>query len=90
MDLDRPYVLDVGDRTGQKLVELTYKWARHSHPNKQARWIIRPYFGKFCKSRQDLWVFGDRDSALTSAGSPGQRSSGTRWSGEHHLLMTQP
>jgi RNA-directed DNA polymerase len=44
------------------LWKLTYKWARHSHPNKPTRWVIRRYFGKFCKSRQDRWVFGDRDS----------------------------
>jgi RNA-directed DNA polymerase len=44
------------------LWKLTYKWARHSHPNKPTRWVIRRYFGKFCKSRQDRWVFGDRES----------------------------
>jgi len=44
------------------LWKLTYKWARHSHPNKPTRWVIRRYFGKFNKSRQDQWVFGDRDS----------------------------
>jgi RNA-directed DNA polymerase len=44
------------------LWKLTYKWAKHSHPNKPTRWIIRRYFGKFSKSRQDQWVFGDRDS----------------------------
>jgi RNA-directed DNA polymerase len=44
------------------LWKLTYKWARHSHPNKPARWIIRRYFGTFNRSRQDRWVFGDRDS----------------------------
>jgi RNA-directed DNA polymerase len=44
------------------LWKLTYKWARHSHPNKPVRWIVRRYFGKFCKSRNDQWVFGDRDS----------------------------
>ncbi len=44
------------------LWKLTYKWAKHSHPNKPTRWIIRRYFGKFCASRQDQWVFGDRDS----------------------------
>jgi RNA-directed DNA polymerase len=44
------------------LWKLTYKWAKHSHPNKPVRWIIRRYFGKFCKSRQDQWVFGDRAS----------------------------
>jgi RNA-directed DNA polymerase len=44
------------------LWKLTYKWARYSHPNKPTRWVIHRYFGKFCKSRQDQWVFGDRDS----------------------------
>ena len=44
------------------LWKLTYKWAKHSHPNKPVRWIILRYFGKFCKSRNDQWVFGDRDS----------------------------
>jgi RNA-directed DNA polymerase len=44
------------------LWKLTYKWAKHSHPNKPTRWIVRRYFGKFCKSRNDRWVFGDRVS----------------------------
>ena len=44
------------------LWKLTYKWAKHSHPNKPTRWIVHRYFGKFHKSRQDQWVFGDRDS----------------------------
>jgi RNA-directed DNA polymerase len=44
------------------LWKLTYKWARHSHPNKPTRWVTRRYFGKFNKSRQDQWVFGDRNS----------------------------
>jgi RNA-directed DNA polymerase len=44
------------------LWKLTYKWAKHSHPNKPTRWIVRRYFGRFSKSRQDQWVFGDRDS----------------------------
>jgi RNA-directed DNA polymerase len=44
------------------LWKLTCKWARYSHPNKPTRWVIHRYFGKFCKSRQDQWVFGDRDS----------------------------
>jgi RNA-directed DNA polymerase len=44
------------------LWKLTYKWAKHSHPNKPTRWIIRRYFGAFNKSRQDRWVFGDRGS----------------------------
>jgi RNA-directed DNA polymerase len=41
---------------------LTYKWARHSHPNKPKRWVTARYFGEFNQSRQDQWVFGDRPS----------------------------
>jgi RNA-directed DNA polymerase len=41
---------------------LTYKWARHGHPNKPRRWIVGQYFGKFNKFRNDHWVFGHRDS----------------------------
>ena len=41
---------------------LTYKWAKHSHPNKSKHWIVCRYFGQFNPSRQDHWVFGDRDS----------------------------
>jgi len=44
------------------LWKLTYKWAKHGHPNKPTRWIVRRYFGAFNKSRHDQWVFGDRDS----------------------------
>jgi hypothetical protein len=40
--------------------QLTYKWARRTHPNKPTRWIVRRYFGSFNKSRRDRWVFGDR------------------------------
>ena len=39
---------------------LTFKWARHTHPNKPKKWIVRRYFGKFNKFRNDRWVFGDR------------------------------
>jgi RNA-directed DNA polymerase len=42
--------------------KLTYKWAKHSHPKKSKRWIVNRYFGRFNKSRQDYWVFGDRPS----------------------------
>jgi RNA-directed DNA polymerase len=41
---------------------LTYKWARHGHPNKPRRWVVARYFGKFNKFRNDHWVFGHRDS----------------------------
>ena len=41
---------------------LTYKWAKHSHPNKSRHWVVNRYFGSFNRSRRDQWVFGDRDS----------------------------
>ena len=41
---------------------LTYKWARYRHPNKPKKWVVRRYFGKFNKFRNDRWVFGDRNS----------------------------
>jgi RNA-directed DNA polymerase len=41
---------------------LAYKWAKHSHPNKPKQWIANRYFGRFNKTRQDRWVFGDRVS----------------------------
>jgi RNA-directed DNA polymerase len=44
------------------LWKLVYKWARHTHPNKPTSWVVTRYFGMFNKSRQDRWVFGDRDS----------------------------
>jgi RNA-directed DNA polymerase len=41
--------------------QLTYKWARHAHHrNKPTTWIMSRYFGKFCPSRNDHWVFGNR------------------------------
>ncbi len=44
------------------LWRLTYKWAKHGHPNKSKHWVANRYFGAFNKSRRDRWVFGDRDS----------------------------
>src|SRR5207244_13377491 len=45
------------------LWKLTYKWAKHSHPNKPTRWIVRRYFGTFKKARQDRGVFGVCDNS---------------------------
>ena len=42
--------------------KLTYKWARHVHPNKSAHWAVARYFDRFNKARRDRWVFGDRAS----------------------------
>jgi RNA-directed DNA polymerase len=44
------------------LWRLTWKWATHSHPNKPKSWVFAKYYGKFHKSKQDRWVFGDRHS----------------------------
>ena len=38
---------------------LTCRWARHTHPKKPKKWIVRRYFGRFNKFRNDRWVFGD-------------------------------
>jgi RNA-directed DNA polymerase len=44
------------------LWRLAYRWAVRNHPNKPKRWVTARYFGTFNPSRQDRWVFGDRDS----------------------------
>jgi RNA-directed DNA polymerase len=41
---------------------LMYRWACRSHPNKPKKWIVRRYFGRFNKFRNDRWVFGARDA----------------------------
>jgi RNA-directed DNA polymerase len=41
---------------------LTYKWAKHTHPNKSRHWVVHRYFGEFNRSRRDRWVLGNRDS----------------------------
>jgi RNA-directed DNA polymerase len=41
---------------------LTYRWARRTHPNKSRGWVVARYFGKFNKTRQDRWVFGDPET----------------------------
>jgi len=41
---------------------LLYKWATWRHSNKPKHWIVGRYFGKYCKFRNDRWVFGDRAS----------------------------
>jgi hypothetical protein len=31
-------------------------------PKKGARWVTSRYYGKYCPSRNDKWVFGNRDT----------------------------
>ncbi|WP_412126070.1 group II intron reverse transcriptase/maturase [Streptomyces platensis] len=56
----------VSKRTFQSLDNyvwtLTWKWARHSHPRKSRNWCMKKYFGQFNSTRQDIWVFGVRDT----------------------------
>jgi RNA-directed DNA polymerase len=47
---------------------LTYRWARHSHPNKSRKWVVRRYFGRFNKFRNDRWIFGSRDHPVNDRG----------------------
>jgi RNA-directed DNA polymerase len=47
---------------------LTYRWARRSHPNKSKTWIVRRYFGRFNKFRNNRWVFGARDHPINDRG----------------------
>ncbi len=46
----------------QYLWQLTYKWALVSHRNRSRPWVFAHYFGRFNRTRQDRWVFGDRAS----------------------------
>jgi RNA-directed DNA polymerase len=39
---------------------LTYRWARHTHPNKSRGWVATRYFDRFNRTRRDRWVYGDR------------------------------
>jgi RNA-directed DNA polymerase len=42
--------------------KLTYRWARHSHPNKSRWWVVDRYYGQFNPTKRNRWVFGDRDT----------------------------
>jgi RNA-directed DNA polymerase len=44
--------------------QLTYKWAKHSHPKKARTWVTSRYFGQYNATRTDRWVFGDRDTCI--------------------------
>jgi len=35
-------------------------WGRRRHPKKGRKWVAAHYFGRYNKSRNDRWVFGDR------------------------------
>jgi RNA-directed DNA polymerase len=72
------------------LWKLTYKWARHRHPNKPTKWIVNRYFGMFNRSRATCGCSATATAAPTCTSSPGPTSSGTRWSPPRHPSMTRP
>jgi RNA-directed DNA polymerase len=39
-----------------------YRWARRRHQKKGRRWVAARYFGPFHPTRQDRWIFGDRQT----------------------------
>jgi RNA-directed DNA polymerase len=47
---------------------LTFRWARRTHPTKPKKWIVRRYFGRFNRFRNDRWVFGARDRVVNDRG----------------------
>jgi RNA-directed DNA polymerase len=49
-------------RVDNELWHLTWRWGRHSHPNKSRRWVATRYFGRFNRARRDRWVFGDPET----------------------------
>ncbi len=51
---------EVFSALGHYTWQLTYKWARSAHHrNKPTTWLVARYYGRFCRSRTDRWVFGD-------------------------------
>lgn len=53
----------VFNELGNYTWHLTWKWARNAHHrNKPARWIVSRYYGAFHPSRNDRWVFADKDT----------------------------
>lgn len=42
--------------------KLLYKWIKRTHPNKSRWWRMDRYFGRFNSSRNNRWVFGDKDT----------------------------
>jgi RNA-directed DNA polymerase len=58
------YCLREFSRLSSYTWQLAYKWARISHQNKPVGWVVARYFGKFHPSRNDKWVFGDRETGI--------------------------
>lgn len=39
-----------------------FRWGRRQHNAKTRQWIVDRYFGRFHPTRQDRWIFGDRET----------------------------
>jgi RNA-directed DNA polymerase len=39
-----------------------FKWGKRQHNTKTGQWIVDRYFGRFNPTRQDRWIFGDRET----------------------------
>jgi RNA-directed DNA polymerase len=86
------------------LWRLTYKWAKHGHPNKSKHWVVNRYFGAFNKARRDRWVFGDRasgayltkfawtgiDRMVKGASSPDDAALAQYWANRRRRAVPQP
>jgi RNA-directed DNA polymerase len=42
--------------------KLLYKWIKRTHPNKSRWWRMDRYFDRFNRSRNNRWVFDDKDT----------------------------
>jgi RNA-directed DNA polymerase len=42
--------------------KLLYKWIKRTHPNKSRWWRMDRYFDRFNRSRNNRWVFGDKET----------------------------
>jgi RNA-directed DNA polymerase len=80
---------EVFNALGTYMWKLTWKWARHSHPNKTGRWVTTRYFGSFHPSRQDKWVSATGKPAPTCVSTAGRESAVTSWSRAGHPPTTR-
>ena len=71
-------------------MELTYKWATFTHPNKPKAWVVPRYFGQFNKSRRTDGCSATARAAPTCTSSPGPGSSDTGWSRARRHPTTPP
>ncbi|MFF3942977.1 group II intron reverse transcriptase/maturase [Streptomyces phaeofaciens] len=39
-----------------------FRWAKRRHPKKSKTWVVDRYWGAFSRTRNDRWVFGDKNT----------------------------